>query len=78
MTRQALHAARLTIVHPIRDEPMTFEAPLPEDMTELIALLREHRFLARPTMAGTAVDTGGGGSQDPGPRREDRQPSSDA
>jgi 23S rRNA pseudouridine1911/1915/1917 synthase len=30
----ALHAWRLTILHPIRYEPMTIEAPLPETWNE--------------------------------------------
>lgn len=38
--RQALHAARLTLVHPILRRPMTFEAPLPPDMAALEDLLR--------------------------------------
>ncbi len=38
--RQALHAARLEISHPASGEPMTFEAPLPRDMTRLLELLR--------------------------------------
>ncbi len=38
--RQALHAWRLTIVHPGSGQPMTFEAPLPEDMAVLLATLR--------------------------------------
>ncbi|MFC5468717.1 RluA family pseudouridine synthase [Cohnella suwonensis] len=33
--RQALHAARLGFLHPITGEPMTLEAPLPEDMSRL-------------------------------------------
>ena len=41
LARQALHARRLTIFHPVREEEMTFEAPLPEDMTSLIEALRE-------------------------------------
>lgn len=36
--RQALHAARLTIPH--RGKSMTFEAPLPEDMQQLLQALR--------------------------------------
>ncbi len=40
MKRQALHAARLTIIHPRSGERMTFEAPVPEDMRELIRALR--------------------------------------
>jgi 23S rRNA pseudouridine1911/1915/1917 synthase len=38
--RQALHATRLTIPHPRTGEVMTFEAPLPEDMQELLRALR--------------------------------------
>ncbi|MFZ5785993.1 MAG: RluA family pseudouridine synthase [Acidobacteriota bacterium] len=38
--RQALHAWRLTITHPASGEPMTFEAPLPADLEDLLAFLR--------------------------------------
>ncbi|MEO1966467.1 RluA family pseudouridine synthase [Hyphomonas sp.] len=38
--RQALHAAVLGFVHPITKEALRFEAPLPEDMSDLIAALR--------------------------------------
>ena len=34
--RQALHAARLSLIHPISKEPVEFEAPLPDDMKEAI------------------------------------------
>lgn len=37
--RQALHAAVLGFVHPVSGEDIRFEAPLPSDMAELIALL---------------------------------------
>ena len=40
IARQALHARRLSIHHPVRDEMMTFEAPLPDDMMRLIEALR--------------------------------------
>ncbi|HAE95331.1 MAG TPA: RluA family pseudouridine synthase [Hyphomonas atlantica] len=39
--RQALHAAMLGFVHPITKEALRFEAPLPNDMAELIAALRQ-------------------------------------
>jgi 23S rRNA pseudouridine1911/1915/1917 synthase len=39
MTRQALHAARLTFVHPRSGESVTVEAKMPADMRELLALL---------------------------------------
>lgn len=38
--RQALHAHRLAFLHPDDESPLTFEAPLPGDMTELIERLR--------------------------------------
>jgi 23S rRNA pseudouridine1911/1915/1917 synthase len=37
--RQALHAAHLELPHPVSDEPLAFDAPLPADMAQLIALL---------------------------------------
>jgi 23S rRNA pseudouridine1911/1915/1917 synthase len=38
--RQALHAWRLSFVHPESSEEVTFEAPLPDDMQQLISLLQ--------------------------------------
>lgn len=38
--RQALHAARLVVTHPITSERMTFEAPLPADMGRVLQALR--------------------------------------
>jgi 23S rRNA pseudouridine1911/1915/1917 synthase len=35
--RQALHAARLMVRHPVTGKPLTLEAPLPEDMQQLLA-----------------------------------------
>ncbi len=43
--RQALHAFRLSFDHPISGKPLTFEAPLPDDMVNLLANLG----LQRPT-----------------------------
>jgi 23S rRNA pseudouridine1911/1915/1917 synthase len=37
--RQALHAARLTLTHPKSQREMSWEAPLPADMHELLAAL---------------------------------------
>ncbi len=37
--RQALHAQTLGFVHPVTEETMTFEAPMPQDMVDLIAQL---------------------------------------
>jgi 23S rRNA pseudouridine1911/1915/1917 synthase len=38
--RQALHAWRLRLRHPASGEPLEFEAPIPGDLTALIATLR--------------------------------------
>ena len=38
--RQALHAARLGLVHPDTGEDMEWEVPLPADMADLLVLLR--------------------------------------
>ncbi|MCX5654729.1 MAG: RluA family pseudouridine synthase [Planctomycetota bacterium] len=43
LERQALHAASLTLQHPSSREPLHFEAPLPEDMSKLLAALRQWR-----------------------------------
>lgn len=40
-SRQALHAARLELVHPRTGEVMAWEAPLPRDMVELLQRLEE-------------------------------------
>lgn len=38
--RQALHAYRLSFVHPVSGEALMFEAPLPSDIYHLLSLLR--------------------------------------
>jgi 23S rRNA pseudouridine1911/1915/1917 synthase len=38
--RQALHAYRLEFEHPADGRPLTFEAPLPPDLVDLLARLR--------------------------------------
>jgi 23S rRNA pseudouridine1911/1915/1917 synthase len=42
--RQALHAARLSLLHPVSGQRLTFEVPLPADMLDLIARLRTESF----------------------------------
>jgi 23S rRNA pseudouridine1911/1915/1917 synthase len=42
--RQALHAQRLAFTHPISRQPLACEAPLPDDMTQLMSLLRGVRW----------------------------------
>jgi 23S rRNA pseudouridine1911/1915/1917 synthase len=37
--RQALHAARLSLDHPITGEPLSVEAEMPDDMKQLLAVL---------------------------------------
>lgn len=41
--RQALHAQRLELAHPQDGKIMAWEAPLPSDMADLLALLRKQR-----------------------------------
>jgi 23S rRNA pseudouridine1911/1915/1917 synthase len=38
--RQALHAAKLGVIHPATDEPIRWEAPLPPDLEDLVRRLR--------------------------------------
>jgi 23S rRNA pseudouridine1911/1915/1917 synthase len=40
--RQALHAARLSLVHPVSGEPMRWDAPRPADLEQLLEALRSH------------------------------------
>ena len=40
-SRQALHAAVLGFEHPVTGEMIRFEAPLPEDMNDLLEALRQ-------------------------------------
>jgi 23S rRNA pseudouridine1911/1915/1917 synthase len=39
--RQALHASRLGLLHPVSGEYMEWEMPLPEDMVQLLEVLRQ-------------------------------------
>ena len=43
ITRQALHASRLSFHHPVTGQEMTFESPLPADMAEVIDFLRNRQ-----------------------------------
>jgi 23S rRNA pseudouridine1911/1915/1917 synthase len=40
--RQALHARKLTLTHPISGELMSWKAPLPEDMLVLLDVLNDY------------------------------------
>jgi 23S rRNA pseudouridine1911/1915/1917 synthase len=46
--RQALHAAELSIDHPITGMPIAFEAPLPDDMERTLTALRERSLVEAP------------------------------
>jgi 23S rRNA pseudouridine1911/1915/1917 synthase len=39
--RQALHACRLSLVHPQTGKQLTWRAPLPADMVQLLAVLEQ-------------------------------------
>ena len=41
--RQALHAAELELIHPRSGKPMSWSAPLPDDMARLLDDLRHER-----------------------------------
>jgi 23S rRNA pseudouridine1911/1915/1917 synthase len=42
MKRQALHAERIVVVHPVTLQDLFFYSPLPHDMAKLCSTLREH------------------------------------
>lgn len=42
MSRQALHAGRLSFLHPITGNAMEFEVPIPEDMSKCISDMNEY------------------------------------
>lgn len=41
MNRQALHAAKMELKHPMTSETLEIEAPLPDDMKKCLAILRK-------------------------------------
>lgn len=41
MLRQALHAKRLSFRHPATGRDLVFESPLPEDFTQILAMMRQ-------------------------------------
>src|SRR3546814_13613749 len=73
--RQALHAEVLEFVHPLSGQPLRCSEPVPEDMLELMRLLREDRAaraetgrrrtdrksVVQGTSVSVRVDLGGGG-----------------
>jgi 23S rRNA pseudouridine1911/1915/1917 synthase len=41
LSRQALHAHRIQFKHPLTDEPLQLEAPLPADMQSVLDALSQ-------------------------------------
>ncbi len=39
--RQALHAFRLSLLHPVSGEPLTWQIPLPDDMVQLLEAMQQ-------------------------------------
>jgi len=56
VTRQALHAAMLSFTHPITKKKMTFQAPLPDDLSSFIHLLRDYQHPQSIKVSGTTID----------------------
>jgi 23S rRNA pseudouridine1911/1915/1917 synthase len=54
LDRQALHAQRLRLVHPSSGAPIEFSAPLPRDLSETLAALRQYRPLPNEHRHGVA------------------------
>jgi 23S rRNA pseudouridine1911/1915/1917 synthase len=50
--RHALHARRLSFLHPSDERPLRFESPLPRDFNELLARLRKGGRVAPAASAG--------------------------
>lgn len=50
LRRPFLHASRLAFAHPISQTPLSFEAPLPDDLSEVLTVLR--RAIGRAGGAG--------------------------
>ncbi len=55
LARQALHAAMLGFTHPSAETDVEYRAPLPEDISNLIHILRDRGPVDRPTVAGTVL-----------------------
>ncbi len=59
LSRQALHATMLGFTHPATDEPVTFTAPLRQDMAAVVRALRDRGPVSTPTVPGTELDLDG-------------------
>lgn len=56
IARQALHATTLGVRHPMTGTPVTFTAPLPNDLRNLVTALRTHRSGESVTIPGATID----------------------
>lgn len=56
IARQALHAATLSLRHPITDEPMTFSAPVPPDFAAAVRHLRTSARVQRAQVPGATIE----------------------
>jgi 23S rRNA pseudouridine1911/1915/1917 synthase len=52
LSRPALHSFRLSFVHPVTAQPLSFSAPLPEDMSDLRDFLRGDMKIPPPSTGG--------------------------
>jgi len=43
MPRQALHAHKIEIIHPISEKPLVFEAPVPADINDYLKIFRQNK-----------------------------------
>jgi 23S rRNA pseudouridine1911/1915/1917 synthase len=53
LARQALHARRIRLQHPVTDQPIEFEAPVPSDMLAVLTELRALALETRPPRSST-------------------------
>jgi 23S rRNA pseudouridine1911/1915/1917 synthase len=44
VSRQMLHAWRIVFTHPVKEEKVSFKAPIPSDMQAVITALRQISF----------------------------------
>jgi 23S rRNA pseudouridine1911/1915/1917 synthase len=60
LTRQALHASRLVLDHPVTKERMTFDAPIWPDLLRAVHLLRATQLVQVLAAPGTVIEVGTG------------------
>lgn len=45
LKRQALHAYKLSFIHPITEEPLSFQSPYPKDIQLFLSKLKDTHLL---------------------------------